>query len=89
MKGITILLTKIQPLQKITPIWIPLGVMNMVINGTQPPVPLSFTCLGFNSQPDTSIRELKEVSNDCSSNQYLNFKRKIYDIKLLSLLLNN
>lgn len=47
----------------------PLGVMNMVINGTQPPVPLSFTCLGVNSQPNTSIRELKEVSNDCSSNQ--------------------
>lgn len=59
----------------------PRGLMLEVQNDDQEPVPLRFTCMG--AGPQQSESRVVESINTCSTHQFLNIKRKIYDVGLL------
>lgn len=58
------------------------GSISQVVNGTQPAVPLRFTCMGVGTQSHPSDNALLETDQTCSSYQYLDYKKKLYDPKL-------
>jgi len=59
----------------------PRGSISQVMNGTQPPVPLRFTCMGVSSQPHLNNISLN-TDQVCSSHQYMEYKRKLFDPRL-------
>ena len=63
----------------------PRGIMGLVTNGTQPVVPLSFTCMGTSSQRHPEKKHLLGAEPICSPNQYMNLKRNIYDKNIYAL----
>jgi len=63
----------------------PRGFVTQVANGTQPPVSLSFTCMGINSGFPSFLKAGKDEPV-CPQNQYLNIKRVIYDKNILTAL---
>ncbi|WP_158300775.1 enterotoxin A family protein [Chromobacterium sp. ATCC 53434] len=62
---------------------VPSGHMHLVENGTQAPVPLSFTCFGVNPQPHSSYYNSLAQPDACQSNQYLEIRREFYDRRAL------
>lgn len=66
----------------------PTGVMRQAVNGTQPPVPLSFTCLGVGSLPHSSNNRSVRSEGVCPSSEHMTISRKVYDDRLLVLFIN-
>jgi len=69
----------------------PEGSRSMVTNGTQPAVPVAFTCLGIQPGPSSSQRQGRGAAQaSCSSHAYMNTSKVFYDKGLLiSLLLDD
>lgn len=65
----------------------PRGIMNLIVNGTQPVVPLRFTCMATSSQHHSGRKKTPAPKPVCSANQYMNFKRNIYDVNIFGLFL--
>lgn len=66
----------------------PTGLISQIINGTQPPVPLSFTCMGLNSSIGKRKDRLFFPKNTCGTQNHLAIKKIIYDKQLIALLSN-
>lgn len=71
----------------------PRGYADVVMNGTQPEVPLAATCLAI--PPDTSVTLKKKESirtnesNSCSPHEYVNIGRHFYDRNMLAAAIDN
>lgn len=69
---------------------IPTGIRSVVVNGTQPEVPLSFTCFGVNSNSHLSKRDIfLKKKPSCTKYEIINIHSLIYDKGLLYSLIEN
>lgn len=71
----------------------PRGYADVVMNGTQPQVPLAATCLAI--PPDTPVEQkingnvFVNEDNTCSQHEYVNMGRHFYDKKLLVIVIED
>lgn len=60
----------------------PRGYSNLVVNGSQPAVPISFTCQGVHPS-SRKKRSTTAADNTCAPHQFMDTRRVFYDKKLL------
>ncbi|EAW9328814.1 hypothetical protein DAE35_17410 [Salmonella enterica] len=71
----------------------PRGYADVVMNGTQPEVPLADTCLALPQNISGTLKKEENVnaneSNSCSLHGYVNIGRRFYDKNILAAVIDN